>query len=401
MISYEEALHILLAETLRNTKKEIIEVSLLDSVNCILAEDVFSDTDLPSFTNSSMDGFAIIYSDASEWKITGEISAGNFQHFTIDTASAVRIMTGGKIPQKADTVIPLEDVIEQSGAISLRNNCKVKQGQFIRLAGEDLHKNSIALPRDVCIQPQHIALLATCGKAKVKIYKPLTIGVFSTGDELIEIETIPVADKIRATNIYTILAAIKNLNMHAINVGFTKDDKQLIRQKVETSLQTEIDILITTGGVSVGKYDYLKEVFTELGIEILFDKVNIRPGKPCVFGRYEKNGNVKYVFGLPGNPVSSFATFTIFVKLFIQHWFNQKSEKTITAILQSGITKSDTKRHFVRGTISNLNGAYEVIVQGKQSSGNLAGLGLSNCLIVMKEDRNILSKGDLVECILL
>jgi len=398
MLLFEEALKLVLDEA-RHINPSVISLPLLDSLNQILAEDVFSDTDLPCFTNSSMDGFAIRYSDNNSWSIIDEIPAGHFHKVDVDIAGAVRIMTGGKLPENADTVIPIEDVDESETKVFLKQGVQIRPGQFVRHSGEDLLSNSLSVSKNTLLEPRHLALLAMCGKDTVRVSEPLKIGVMTTGDELIDINQKPVDDKVRASNLYTILAALKKLNMRTRNIGIINDDKVKIKDAVSAALNSDLDILITTGGVSVGKYDYLKDVFRELGVEVFFNSVKIKPGKPVVFGKYQNGNEIKYVFGLPGNPVSSYATFRIFIEPFLQKVFGQSTEQPTKAILRSKYTKADAKRHFIRGILSRKDNVYYATIQGKQSSNNLAGLAQSNCLILANEDVNTLNVGDEVQCI--
>jgi molybdopterin molybdotransferase len=398
MVQYNEAKNIVVKEASAFTTR-ITTLPLLKSLHRILAEDVFADSDLPCFINSSMDGFAIRYSERKNWEITDEIPAGHFHNVIMDIDKTVRIMTGGKLPEDADTVIPLEDVTEVANNITLREGLRLKKGQFVRHAGEDLLKNSLAVSKNTLLEARHIALLAMCGMAEVKVCTSLKAAVLTTGDELIDIHQFPSNDKVRASNLYTILSALKSLNVETVNLGILQDDKTQIKEAVQSALQSDIDILITTGGVSVGKYDFLKDVFNELGVEILFNKVNIKPGKPFVFGKFQDTKTVKYVFGLPGNPVSSYATFKILVEPFINAVYKQFEPPLIKAILQTDYKKSDKRLHFVRGLLSYEGNTFLVATQGQQSSNNLAGLAQSNCLFMAEEDSEIIKAGNEVSCI--
>jgi molybdopterin molybdotransferase len=398
MLQYHEAKNIVIKEASAFTTR-ITTLPLLESLHRILSEDVFADSDLPFFTNSSMDGFAIKYSERKSWEMIDEIPAGHFHKVLLDTGKTVRIMTGGKLPDDADTVIPLEDVSESGTDITLSESAGLKKGQFVRHTGEDLLKNSLAVPKDTLLEARHIALLAMCGKAEVKVHTSLKAAVLTTGDELIDIHQIPGDDKVRASNLYTILSALNSLNVETVNLGILQDDKVQIKQSVQSALQSDIDILITTGGVSVGKYDFLKEVFNELGVEILFNKVNIKPGKPFVFGKFQSTKAVKYVFGLPGNPVSSYTTCKILVEPFINTVYKQNEVPLIKSILLSDYKKSDKRLHFVRGLLSYQGNTFSVATQGLQSSNNLAGLAQSNCLFIAEVESENIKAGTEVSCI--
>ena len=203
------------------------------------------------------------------------------------------------------------------------------------------------------------------------------------------------------SNIYSLYAALKETNHTVINFGFTKDDKKIITQKIKAALDLKIDLLITTGGVSVGKYDFLKEVFEEQGVKQKFWKVNIKPGKPIFFGVYEKGERRIMVFGLPGNPVSSLVNFYVFIEPAIAFLFKQNESKSITASLMNDFKKKDKKRHFSRGILFEETGEWKVTSEFSQSSGNLVEMSKANCLIEIEEERFNPKKGEKVKCILI
>lgn len=400
MYTYNEALEII--------KNEIViltlhteEVYLLDSVNRILAEDIISDVDLPPFDNSAMDGYAIKFSERNKWNIIGEISAGNYSSINLSETDTVLITTGSKIPIEADTVIPIEDLFVEGNILHLKPDAFYKKEMNIRKQGNDLKNNQIAVQRFTKIDAKVIAVLASCGKEKVKAFGKLKAAILATGDELIQINEKPSVDKLRVSNIYSLCAAIKEMNHTPINLGFTKDDREIIRQKIKTASEMNINLLITTGGVSVGKYDFLKEVFSEVGVKEKFWWVKIKPGKPMYFGVYEKNENKILVFGLPGNPVSSLVNFYVFIKPAIEFLFQQKPLNKITATLQNDLRKKDNKRHFSRGILFEENGEWKVTSKFSQSSGNLVEMSRANCLIEIEEERLNPKKGERVKCILI
>ncbi|MGQ9798574.1 MAG: molybdopterin molybdotransferase MoeA [Ignavibacterium sp.] len=400
MINYNEALEIIKKEI---SKLSITteEVDIFESLNRILAEDVIADVDLPPFDNAAVDGYAIKFSDRTQWNIIGEISAGNFSSFTLTENDAVLITTGSKLPLNADTIIPIEDVEVNGNKLSLKQNSLFKKGLNIRTQGNDLKKNEIAVHRFTNIDAKTIAVLASCGKEKVKVYSRLKAAILATGDELIPINQKPEADKLRVSNIYSLYAALKEMNHIVINLDFTKDDKDIITQKIKAALELNIDILITTGGVSVGKYDFLKDIFEEQGVVEKFWKVNIKPGKPTYFGVYEKDSKRILVFGLPGNPVSSLVNFYIFIKPAIEFLFKQNPLNKVKAVLQNNLKKKDGKRHFARGILFQENDEWKVTSEFSQSSGNLVEMSRANCLIEIDETKTNPAKGELVECIMI
>lgn len=403
MISYSEAIKILRDE-FSSLKLITEDVDLLDSLSRILAEDVYADTDLPPFTNSSMDGYAVKFnSSRRQWKITGEISAGNYNILTLSDEDAVRVMTGSKLPINTSAVIPVEDAEVENKIVKLSDGKLLKENQYIRKKGEDISEGSLCLWKNQIITSNKIPLFGACGKDKVKVYKKLITGVLATGDELVDIKSKIKEDEIRGTNLYSLIAAVNEKNMTAVNFGYVKDDKDKIRGLVTEALNSDINILLTSGGVSVGKHDYIKEIFTELGIEIKFWKVNIKPGKPFVFAVFKNNGKKKFIFGLPGNPVSAYVTCAMFVKPAIEHLYGIELTKTVNAELDEAIIKKDNKRNFLRGSLTfNFDeGKYFVKPGPAQSSGDMVQLANADCLIVIEEERLNPQKGEKVKCIMI
>jgi molybdopterin molybdotransferase len=405
ILTYEEAYEII-KEHFQLVKPSVIEVDILDSVNRLLAEDVISDIDMPSFDNSQMDGFAIKFNENNkEWNIIGEISAGNYLEIPITESNTVSIMTGAKLPPGADTIIPIENVSIESNIVKLRNGVILKKGNDVRKKGEDIKKGTIAVKSGVLIKTYNIPIITACGKKSVRVKAPLRIGLFATGDELIDIDRIPDSDKIRSSNLYSLSVLIKELNMLPVNLGIVKDEKTSIKDAVFKALDSDIDLLITTGGVSVGKYDYLKDVIEDSGFEFVFWKVKVKPGKPLLFCIFRKGDKSILYFGLPGNPVSSFVSFNLFIKPFISELYNYKLQSKFKARLEHDLTKKDGRTTFVRGMSVYINNdnCYSVKKArgGTQSSGDISSLSNSNCLIVFEAEKNKLNAGEIVECIMI
>ena len=402
MLNFEEASKII-AEAFEELRLRTEEIRITNALNRVLAEDIISDVDLPPFDNSAMDGYAIKFNPSiREWKIVGEIKAGNYKTLEIDEQTTVHIMTGSMLPENCDGVIRIEDVLVKGDKVVLNNNAGYSFKLNTRKKGEDLSKGKVAIEKGSLLKPQHIAVAASCGKSKLKVYKKLNIGVLVTGDELIDINEKPSTDKIRASNPYVLHSAIKESKMNPINFGIARDDKSEMTKSVKSALDSSLDILLTSGSVSVGKFDYLKEIFENLGVEIKFWKVSIKPGKPLLFGVYNNNEQKTLVFGLPGNPVSVLVTFILFVKKHIMKLLGNQELVTANAIIKTNYKKDDNRLHFVKGTLEKDNtGSNIVSIVGEQSSGNLAQMSKSNCLIVIDENKINTKAGEIVECIMI
>jgi len=401
MLSYYEAFSII-NKYFKGIKLRTEKVNLLDSLNRVLSEDIYSDIDMPPFNNSAMDGYAIRFNpEINSWSVIGEISAGNFNDsLIIDENSAVSIMTGGKIPDQADTVIPIEDVQIEGNIVRIIPESRYLMGMNIRTQGKDLGKDELAIAKNTLIRPNILTLAAACGKNSLSVYAGLNIGILITGDELVDFYQKPENDKIRATNDITLSAIIKETNMIPLNFGIVKDDKNQVKIKLLEALDSDIDLLITSGGVSVGKYDFLQEILIELGAKVIFWKVNIKPGKPLLFCEYVKENKRILIFGMPGNPVSIFAGFNIFVKPNVFELYGIKPEPVFKCILAEDIYKDDNKRHFINGNYYlNQDNVIYVSKTVGQNSGNIPNLGKSNCLIIFKEEYQCLNRGEVVECI--
>lgn len=399
MISYKEAYEIINNE-FNQLELDIEIVQLEDANGRTLAENIFADINLPPFDNSAVDGIAIKFTPGiSAWNVTDEVSAGNYK--TTPGAEAVLIMTGAKVPPHFDTVIPLEDYLLEGEIARLKESISIKKGMNIRRKASDIEESEIVVSKNVCLTPRNIAAIAACGKSEIQVYKKIKIGVLATGDELISITEKPVDDKIIASNNYGLTAAVTSLNQIGINYGFINDDYDLTKNKISEMLNSDLDVIITTGGVSVGKYDFVKDIFMKLGVKKLFWRAYIKPGKPAFFGNFISNAKSKLIFGLPGNPVSCMVNFDVYIKPNIQAKLGMAPQTRIKARLLNDIRKKDNKRHFVKGNITLGKVGYSVSSLVSQSSGNLVGFSSSNCLIELEEDVLNPTKGDIVECIMI
>ena len=376
---------------------EPIELTLLDAQGLLLAEDVRSDFPLPSFDNSSMDGYAVRAIDtrsATEGKpvhlqVVGDIAAGATTRSGMGPGLSMRIMTGAPIPAGADAVIPLEDT--DRGLARVAINRPVHTGECLRRTGEDLPAGSPALGAGAALGPQQLALLAAIGRDRVTVRPRPRVIVLSTGSELVDIGQRPGFGEVIDSNSYMIAAAARDAGADARRVGIVADDHAKLLDALESQL-LRADILVTSGGVSMGAYDVVKEALSDLGT-VEFIKIAMQPGKPQGFGYL---GNKVPIFCLPGNPVSSLVSFEAFVRPAIRKLLGKRNlhRATVQAAVTDDIESPRGVRQFRRGVLKRTDeGAYSVSLVGGPGSHLIASLALSNCLVVLDEQTSTVSAG--------
>jgi molybdopterin molybdotransferase len=367
-----------------------IELTLLDSQGLLLAEDVRSDYPLPSFDNSSMDGYAIRAIDTRDasrqqpvsLRVVGDIAAGASSRSGMGPGLAMRIMTGAPIPAGADAVIPLEDTDRGLAKVAIHR--PVHTGECLRRTGEDLAAGAPALAAGAALGPQQLALLAAIGRDRVTVRPRPRVIILSTGSELIEVGQRPGFGEVIDSNSYMIAAAAKDAGADARRIGIVADDHAKLLDVLESQL-LRADVLVTSGGVSMGAYDVVKEALSELGT-VEFTKVAMQPGKPQGFGHL---GNKVPIFCLPGNPVSSLVSFEAFVRPAIRKLLGKRSlhRATVRATALEGTTSPFGVRQYRRGVLHReSSGGYSVSLVGGPGSHLLASLALSNCLVVVDEE---------------
>lgn len=309
MLNVKEASEIILKNIVR---QESVSVNLEEALGKILASDVTSDVDMPPFNRSMMDGYALNAQDAqltpAKLRIVGFISAGSFPKFTLEPGQAAKIMTGAPLPDGADAVREIEKTQLSETGLHIEILESVKPGQNLVKQATEVAAGEIVLTAGTYIHPSVIGLLASVGKYEVEIFRPPEVSILSTGDELVDPHILPLQGQIRNSNSFFMHALCKKMGLQTKMLGIAKDDENALRKKIILGLHS--DVLLITGGVSMGDHDYVKDVFDELGFEIQFEKVAIKPGKPTVFAKKDK----KIIFGLPGNPVSCATVFEILVR---------------------------------------------------------------------------------------
>ena len=401
MISVEAALEIILSE-IKPLGME--SVNILSSMGRVLGEDIVADTDNPSWDNSAMDGYAVRAVDTKEaskdqpvtLQIIEDLPAGYVAKKSVKRGQTIRIMTGAPMPNGADAVIMVEET-ERPEARGKKQEVKVfkeaKVGDNVRKAGEDFKKGDIVLRKGMTIRPPEIGMLAAVGKPNVYVYQQPNVAVLSTGDELIEIEEAPMNGKIRNSNSYAIAAQIKACGATPIQLGIARDTKKDLKEKLEFGLTA--DCIVSSGGVSVGDFDFVKDVLKQMGSEMRFWKVAMKPGKPLAFGVIAN----KPAFGLPGNPISSMVAFEQFARPAILKMMGKKDifKRAFDALLTKPVKKKAGRMHFVRAALEQKHGRFYVTPLEGQGSGILSSMVKANCLIILSEDAKDVEKDSKVK----
>jgi len=302
MITVQEADH-LLRETIPS---QIIDtVPLTDSLNCIIAEDIYSDREMPPFNRVAMDGISISYEQYENglrtFPIEGIQKAGDPIKRLSNNSNCIEVMTGAVLPDQTDTVIRIEDLHLDKNQAIIQNEVIIKKNQNVHKKGSDIDINAKLIKKGTNINPTHIGILASVGKENIKISQFPKIAIISTGNELVEISDTPLPHQIRRSNVYVIEAGLKNIGPVKINIFHLKDDRPTIEKNLE-KLLLEYDTIILSGGVSMGKFDFIPDSLIANGVQEVFHKIQQKPGKPLWYGM---KGDKKRVYALPGNPVSA------------------------------------------------------------------------------------------------
>jgi molybdopterin molybdotransferase len=371
-----------------------IEIVPLDhSAGRTLAEDIYSSLDLPPFSNSSMDGFAVQSADlagASEANpvvlpVSTDIPAGTTTLERLLPGTAARIMTGAPVPDGADAVVPVEDTDfnyrepGQSAPQTVQIYHAARPNQYLRPKGQDVKQGELVFKKDFKLRPQDLGFLSMLGVAKLPLYRRPRVAIFSTGDELVPVDIPLTPGKIHDANTYTLVAAVQEAGAVPISLGIVPDRAENVEASLDHAVTQGVDLILSSAGVSVGAFDFVRSVVEAKG-NLDFWRVNMRPGKPLAFGHYQ---NIPFI-GLPGNPVSSFVGFEIFVRPAIlkmngQNVLVRKFERV--RLLEA--IESDGRESYLRAIVSRQNDSLVAELTGHQGSGNLRSLVQANALLVI------------------
>ncbi|WP_289284016.1 MULTISPECIES: bifunctional molybdopterin-guanine dinucleotide biosynthesis adaptor protein MobB/molybdopterin molybdotransferase MoeA [unclassified Methylophaga] len=371
------------------------KVSLRQALGQVLHQSVVSPRQVPPYNNSAMDGYALQSADIKNAPFSlnnvGVAFAGKPYQGHVEAGQCIRIMTGAKIPDGCDTVVMQEQVESDNQTITIHTD--VKAGQNVRLAGEDIDCGDTVLPAGRRLTPADLGLLASLGIAEVVTYRPLRVAFFSTGDELCGLGEHLGDGQIYDSNRYTLYGMLSELNIDVIDMGVIPDNRAALKIALEQAA-ADADVILSSGGVSVGDADYVKDMLAELG-QVNFWKIAMRPGRPLAFGQI---GEAMF-FGLPGNPVSVMVTFYQFVQPALKRLAGESD--TLPIIIEvpcdNAIKKRAGRFEFQRGILfRNNEGQLRVSTTGAQGSGILRSMSMANCFILLEENCDGLSAGSLV-----
>mgnify|MGYP001316764147 CR=1 FL=1 len=392
MIQVHEALDKILSQI---QPKGVEKVPLDQALGRVLAEDIVSRVNNPPLDNSAMDGYALIAEDVQSatpenpirLEVVEEIPAGYTARGTLKPGQAMRIMTGAPIPPEANAVLMQEDTQKDGNTILCLDQAGVKEN--IRKAGEDVRVGEKVIKKGVALSPAHIGMMAVVGRSQIAVSQRPTVSILSTGDEILELDETPEGPQIFNSNGHMLAAQIKSAGGIPIYLGIAKDTEKDLMKKFEWAL--EADIVVSSGGVSVGDYDLVKSSLQKMGQDMLFWKVAMKPGKPLAFGSIGETP----VFGLPGNPVSSFVSFEQFVRPSLRKALgcSDLSHKTVRAKLTRTINKKPGRLHFLSSVVSWAEGEYTVTPAGEQGSGILKSAANANGLLIFPLEAEEIKQG--------
>ncbi len=397
LLSIEEAKQIILSDiNICQTEN----VSLEKSYGRILAEDIKAPFSIPPHNNSAMDGYAFVHNDIKnknfpiEIPICGEIPAGNIYDKEVSPGETVRIMTGSVIPEGANTVIPFELTNENDNILSINEN--VDLGMNIRLKGEDVEKGDLVLKKGKVLRPQDTGMASSLGYEKLKVFKKPKVGIISTGNEIVNAGEKREAGQIYNINAYSLAGQIVEMGGEPVILGIASDSKENLINLIENGICQNVDILISSGGISTGNFDFVRDVLDEYG-SVSFHQVKMRPGKPFSYGKIGKT----LFLGLPGNPVASMISAEIFVKPLIKKFGGARIWHPfyISAIIDQDIKKNKGLTYIYRVVLIKKGSSYYAKLTGSQGSGILKSMVEADGLAVIPEDIGNISKGDKIEII--
>jgi molybdopterin molybdotransferase len=364
-------------------------VAIREALGRVLAEEIVPKIDVPAHDNSAMDGYAVRFADLDKpLKEIGTALAGKPFTGKVGAGECVRIMTGAVMPDGTDTVVIQEIVKQESGRVVVPQG--QKKAQNVRYAGEDLKVGVPVLGSGKVLRPAELGLIASLGIGELQVRRRLRVALFATGDELASIGS-PLKDgEVYDSNRYTVYGMLSRLGVEIIDMGVVRDDPAKLEAAFRKAASSA-DAIITTGGVSVGEADFIKQMMEKLG-EVLFWKIAMRPGRPMAFGRIDD----AYLFGLPGNPVAVMVTFYAFVREALLHLAGRSDEAMpmLQAAAAENMRKVPGRTEYQRGILFQDDGVWKARTTGQQGSGVLRSMSEANCFIILEHERGAVKAGE-------
>lgn len=392
-------------ESIKSVNEETIPLSM--AYDRVLSSVIKAPIDFPTFTNSSMDGFAVRSMDLEDaapnspvtLEVIGDIPAGSVPDGSISVGQSMRIMTGAMLPDGSDAVVPVEDTdIEyRHAATPLPKNItiyrSVPPGAYIRTVGQDFKTDEIVIEVNSQLRAQEIGFLAMIGVSKVPVFCQPKVAVLSSGDELIPVGEPLINGKIHDSNAYMLKGLVKKYGSVVMDLGIVRDNLDDVKVNLDKAVETGVDLILSSAGVSVGAYDFVRSVVESYG-KLDFWRVNMRPGKPLAFGDYTGVP----IIGLPGNPVSAFVGFEIFVKPLLERLAGLKARvRRPVRVKTTHPIESDGRESYLRALIMQRDGFWEAELTGHQGSGNLRSLVAANALLIIPSEVKFLPSGTEVD----
>ena len=396
LISYQQALSRVLDQV---PSPEVEVVPLARSQGRILATPARADMAMPPFEKSFMDGYALRSQDVQSvpalLEVVGKVAAGSAQLPQMGRNEAVQIMTGAPVPEAADAVQMVEKTRREGCRVEILE--RVDPGQHVALRGSEVEEGQIVVEKGQRIGPQEVAVLACFGFSEVETWRPPKVSIVSTGNELVGIEKTPGFGEIRNSNAHMLRAQCQELGLDARIEPIAKDDPQRVREAVRRALRRDVAVL--SGGVSMGEYDYVHQVLAEEGVEIVFHKTAIKPGKPVLVGRREG----RMLFGLPGNPVSAFVTFLLFVKPAVQKWSGGEPRPflEVQAVLEKEVRHKPGRQFFMPARARSTPEGFTVRPLQTKGSADITSFARANALLSIPADQERIPEGSRVGALLM
>ena len=405
ILSFEDARRRVEQAAAQVHAREAEPCELLLAGGRVLAESVVADRDFPPFARATRDGYAVRSADVASvpahLKLVGEIRAGGPpQALRIEAGQAVEIMTGAPVPAGADAVVMVEYTLRAAGEVEVQRS--VNAGENFVPAGAEARRGEVLLGPGTRLTPATIAVAGSCGRYQLRVYQRPQVAILSTGDELVDIAAKPAPNQIRNSNSYSLAAQVQAAGGVPVVLPIAPDQIERLRPLVQQGLAS--DLLLLSGGVSVGKYDLVEQVLAALGAEFFFTGAHIQPGRPVVFGRAPASPGASptYFFGLPGNPVSTMVCFDLFARLMVEALAGATPRKMAftRARLKSDVRVKTGLTRFLPALLSGEYERSEVELVKWQGSGDMAATARANCYLVVPPDRELLAAGDMVSLLL-